>query len=177
MAWLVWGLAAIVLIAVAVFVWRRIILTGPIGHWLYGAPHIPRIEVIEVAPFDAKRRLVLIRRDNVEHLVLTGGPVDVVIENGITPVVVDAPPANVANDPPHVTAAPEPTSHAAHWQGTESEALAYATRYANPPQLPTAGDTAQTHAQNPTVENSEAEQTAQAFKAELVAERREDTNA
>ena len=32
---------------------------------------------------DAKRRLVLIRRDNVEHLVMTGGPVDIVIESGI----------------------------------------------------------------------------------------------
>jgi hypothetical protein len=29
------------------------------------------------------RRLVLIRRDDVEHLIMTGGPVDVVIETGI----------------------------------------------------------------------------------------------
>lgn len=48
------------------------------------APHV-RVEVIEDAPFDAKRRLVLVRRDDVEHLILTGGPVDVVIETGITP--------------------------------------------------------------------------------------------
>ena len=32
---------------------------------------------------DARRRLVLIRRDDVEHLIMTGGPVDVVIETGI----------------------------------------------------------------------------------------------
>ena len=30
------------------------------------------------------RRLVLVRRDNVEHLVLIGGPQDVVIEPGIS---------------------------------------------------------------------------------------------
>ena len=32
---------------------------------------------------DGRRRLVLVRRDNVEHLIMTGGPVDVVIETGI----------------------------------------------------------------------------------------------
>ena len=43
----------------------------------------PRIEVIEQSNLDGKRRLVLIRRDEVEHLIMTGGPVDVVIETGI----------------------------------------------------------------------------------------------
>lgn len=43
----------------------------------------PRIGVIEHANVDGKRRLILIRRDDVEHLIMTGGPVDVVIETGI----------------------------------------------------------------------------------------------
>jgi hypothetical protein len=43
----------------------------------------PRIGVIEQASLDNKRRLVLIRRDDVEHLIMTGGPVDVLIETGI----------------------------------------------------------------------------------------------
>lgn len=43
----------------------------------------PRLSVIEHASVDGKRRLVLIRRDDVEHLIMTGGPVDVVIETGI----------------------------------------------------------------------------------------------
>lgn len=43
----------------------------------------PRIGVIEHASVDGKRRLLLIRRDDVEHLIMTGGPVDVVIETGI----------------------------------------------------------------------------------------------
>ncbi len=47
----------------------------------------PRIDVVEHTAMDAKRRLVLIRRDNIEHLIMTGGPVDVVIETGITPPV------------------------------------------------------------------------------------------
>lgn len=43
----------------------------------------PRIEIIEQANMDGRRKLVLIRRDDVEHLLMTGGPVDVVIETGI----------------------------------------------------------------------------------------------
>ena len=43
----------------------------------------PRLDVVESTNVDGKRRLVLIRRDDVEHLIMTGGPVDVVIETGI----------------------------------------------------------------------------------------------
>ena len=42
-----------------------------------------RLEVVDQANVDGRRRLVLIRRDDVEHLIMTGGPVDVVIETGI----------------------------------------------------------------------------------------------
>ncbi len=43
----------------------------------------PRLAVIDAASVDGRRRLVLIRRDNVEHLVMIGGPTDVVIEPNI----------------------------------------------------------------------------------------------
>src|SRR5215468_5762039 len=43
----------------------------------------PRLAVIDAAPVDSRRRLVLIRRDNVEHLLLIGGPSDVVVEPNI----------------------------------------------------------------------------------------------
>jgi len=42
-----------------------------------------RLRVVDQAPVDGRRRLVLIRRDEIEHLVMTGGPIDVVIETGI----------------------------------------------------------------------------------------------
>jgi hypothetical protein len=49
-----------------------------------GAPRPePRIDVVEHANVDGKRKLLLVRRDDVEHLIMTGGPVDVVIETGI----------------------------------------------------------------------------------------------
>ncbi len=42
-----------------------------------------RLGVVETATVDAKRKLYLIRRDDVEHLVIIGGPVDLVVETRI----------------------------------------------------------------------------------------------
>jgi flagellar protein FliO/FliZ len=42
-----------------------------------------RLAVIDQATVDSRRRLVLIRRDNVEHLLIIGGPSDVVVEQNI----------------------------------------------------------------------------------------------
>ncbi|MGN6460594.1 MAG: flagellar biosynthetic protein FliO [Pseudolabrys sp.] len=43
----------------------------------------PRLAVIDAAPVDGRRRLLLIRRDNVEHLLMIGGPTDVVVEQNL----------------------------------------------------------------------------------------------
>ncbi|WP_417710734.1 hypothetical protein [Roseibium aggregatum] len=43
----------------------------------------PRIAIMDSATVDARRRLLLIRRDNIEHLILVGGPSDVVVEQNI----------------------------------------------------------------------------------------------
>ena len=43
----------------------------------------PRLAMIDQAAIDNRRRLILIRRDNVEHLLIIGGPTDVVIEQNI----------------------------------------------------------------------------------------------
>jgi hypothetical protein len=39
--------------------------------------------VVDFAAVDSRRKLVIIRRDNVEHLVMIGGPSDVVVETNI----------------------------------------------------------------------------------------------
>jgi hypothetical protein len=44
----------------------------------------PRLAVLDATAVDTRRRLVLIRRDDVEHLVMIGGPTDIVIESRIT---------------------------------------------------------------------------------------------
>ena len=42
-----------------------------------------RLGVIEVQAVDARRKLVLVRRDNIEHLILLNGDNDLLIESGI----------------------------------------------------------------------------------------------
>lgn len=44
---------------------------------------MPRLAVIDAAAVDGRRRLVLVRRDNVEHLIMIGGPSDIVVEPNI----------------------------------------------------------------------------------------------
>ncbi len=52
-----------------------------------------RLEVIEITTVDSKHRAVLIRRDDVEHLIMLGTTNDVVIETGIAPPPVASKPA------------------------------------------------------------------------------------
>lgn len=44
---------------------------------------VRRLAVLQSAPVDNKRQLVIVRRDDVEHLLMIGGPNDVVIETCI----------------------------------------------------------------------------------------------
>ncbi|TAK49678.1 MAG: flagellar biosynthesis protein FliO [Xanthobacteraceae bacterium] len=57
---------------------------------------LPRLAVIDAAPVDNRRRLVLVRRDNVEHLIMIGGPSDVVIEANIARAQMPRAPADAA---------------------------------------------------------------------------------
>ncbi len=70
------------LIALTIWLIRRF---GPITLTKTGVARgrQPRLALLESATVDARRRLVLIRRDNVEHLLLVGGPTDVVVEPNI----------------------------------------------------------------------------------------------
>src|ERR1700722_4626515 len=44
---------------------------------------MPRLAGIDAAAVDGRRRLVLVRRDNIEHLLMIGGPTDIVVEPNI----------------------------------------------------------------------------------------------
>ena len=44
-----------------------------------------RLSIVEIFPLDARRRLVLLRRDDTEHLILLGLTQDLLIETGIEP--------------------------------------------------------------------------------------------
>jgi hypothetical protein len=68
----------IVLIVLGLWVLKFFMKTG-----VAMRPQGRRVQVVEQVQVDAKRQLLVIRRDNVEHLVMTGGPQDLVIETGI----------------------------------------------------------------------------------------------
>jgi flagellar protein FliO/FliZ len=75
-------LLCIAMIAGALFL-RSSMNSGNGGGGLFGPKADKRLEVVEQAWVDNRRRLIIIRRDNVEHLIMTGGPVDLVIEDRI----------------------------------------------------------------------------------------------
>lgn len=54
----------------------------------FGAPFFPakpptRLKIVEEANIDGRRKLLIVRRDSAEHLIMIGGPVDIVIENNL----------------------------------------------------------------------------------------------
>lgn len=71
------ALAAIVLVV------RRLTGTGGALQGRSGRTRQPRLGIVDVYELDRARQLILLRRDNVEHLLLVGGPNDVVIERNI----------------------------------------------------------------------------------------------
>ena len=79
---------------------------------------VPRLSVTDAAVVDDKRRLVLVRRDDVEHLVMIGGPTDVVIESNVKRMQPAAMP------PVTETQAPAPgTNTGKHPSGTDNEPM------------------------------------------------------
>ena len=49
------------------------------------APRARRLAYVERTALEGGRKLLLVRRDDVEHLILIGGPIDLVVESGIRP--------------------------------------------------------------------------------------------
>jgi flagellar protein FliO/FliZ len=73
---------AFVLALIGLLTWlvRRV---GPARRMLRPRGGQRRLAIVEIAPIDAKRRLVLVRRDGTEHLIMLGTTSDLLIEAGI----------------------------------------------------------------------------------------------
>ncbi len=71
----------IVLVLIVLGVWLLKLLFAASSRATRGRN--PRLGVVESLSIDPKRQLLIIRRDNVDHLILTGGPQDLLIETGI----------------------------------------------------------------------------------------------
>jgi flagellar protein FliO/FliZ len=89
-------------------------LTGISGAF-FGPKPEKRLEIMDQFNVDGRRRLVLVRRDDVEHLIMTGGPVDIVIETGIVsrPMSNEAPVAAAGPTMLSERMSPQPTSQVA----------------------------------------------------------------
>lgn len=120
------GVALVILVLVLIFLKRRnspLFIKG-------GRSREPRLMVLDAAAVDPKRRLVLIRRDEVEHLIMIGGPTDIVIESGIADRSRAAAPArSIAMDE---IAAPQPVAATA--AEARAERRPEPTRPVPPPQ-------------------------------------------
>ena len=68
----------------ALMVWAfRAFVTGHSSAQGFLRPRDKRLGVVEMASVDARRKLLLVRRDDVEHLIMIGGPLDLLLESGI----------------------------------------------------------------------------------------------
>lgn len=72
------GVVVLILVLALLALLRRV-GSGRLGIGGRGTPQ-PRIALLDVVQVDPKRRLVLVRRDEVEHLLMLGGPNDFVVE-------------------------------------------------------------------------------------------------
>ena len=111
------------LVAALVLIALYRLLFGPRIRGGVGGRRQPRLGVVDAYDLDRQRQLVLVRRDNVEHLIMIGGPNDMLIESAIVraqavgqspgmtdrrePGMMNIAPADEAGDnPPPVAVAP-----------------------------------------------------------------------
>jgi flagellar protein FliO/FliZ len=103
-----------------------------------GRTRQPRLGLVDAFSLDGQRQLVLIRRDNIEHLVMIGGPNDVLVESQINRAAVpvrettQASPLLVPTTPVRQAPLPAPA---------EAPAKVAAKAQASPPTLVVAGPT------------------------------------
>ncbi|WP_369722671.1 flagellar biosynthetic protein FliO [Bradyrhizobium sp. LLZ17] len=101
-------IVVLALIGVAAWLVRRFATTRLGANTQRG--RMPRLAVIDAAAVDGRRRLVLVRRDNVEHLLMIGGPTDIVVEPNIVraaPGRDQLPQRSNAAEPPRLAPMPD----------------------------------------------------------------------
>ncbi|WAP68341.1 flagellar biosynthetic protein FliO [Jiella pelagia] len=80
--WVALVAAMVCVLAIVVILLAKRLLAN--GTALGPRVRVQRLQVVDVARVDDKRKLVLVRRDDVEHLVLVGGQTDILVEASIS---------------------------------------------------------------------------------------------
>ncbi|MFO1185896.1 MAG: flagellar biosynthetic protein FliO [Bauldia sp.] len=96
----------------------------------------PRLGLVDTLPVDQRRRLILVRRDQFEHLLLIGGPTDVVVEQTIfrgVPLNARLRPEPVRMPGAQPTAAALPGANGPHHPAAENHAAASRDGQHHPP--------------------------------------------
>ena len=94
--WVALVAAVVCVLAVVVIVLGKRLFAN--GSGLGPRAKTPRLQVVDIARIDDKRKLVLLRRDEVEHLILVGGQTDILVEGPILRVPAAARPVATDND-------------------------------------------------------------------------------
>ncbi len=107
--------SAINLLIITLAIFLLVIIIGWIFRKLSGSAakkamrsRVPRLSITDTTKIDEKRWLVMVRRDNIEHLILIGGSNDVVVETNIVRAKVPQNPAVTAQTQTQAVA-PTPT--------------------------------------------------------------------
>ena len=80
---ILWTVAALILLVVVLLA-IKVVRNLTFGTFVAGGRNRKtRLAVMDATAVDSHRRLVLVRRDDIEHLILIGGPTDVVVERDI----------------------------------------------------------------------------------------------
>lgn len=97
-----------------------------------------RLDIVDAFDLDRERQLVIVRRDNVEHLLLIGGPSDILIEAGFARSAAAAQPeARAEGREPRLSAQTATPGWPSPPEGEEEAAEApLAARDAGPPRIP-----------------------------------------
>src|SRR5271170_1343481 len=81
---LIVGIAVVVVaIALAIAIIYRVVFAHRLRVPGGSRARQPRLGLVDAFSLDGQRQLVLVRRDNVEHLIMIGGPNDVLVESQI----------------------------------------------------------------------------------------------
>ena len=103
--------AVLILILLLAWILKKVNMMGArIG----SSSDTPRLEVREAVQIDHRRRLVLVRRDHVEHLVMIGGENDFLVEHHIMPPLPAQQQQAQQAPRPQAAATPQPRPQAAN---------------------------------------------------------------
>ncbi|WP_036258292.1 flagellar biosynthetic protein FliO [Mesorhizobium sp. WSM3224] len=105
---ILWTFAALILLVVVLLV-IKVVRNLTFGTFVAGGRNRKtRLAVMDATAVDSHRRLVLVRRDDIEHLILIGGPTDVVVERDIRLAAPRRPALTGDSGQQQATAAPRP---------------------------------------------------------------------